>query len=298
MATNIQWTDLTINPWHLTKENGKHGGHWCRKISPGCLHCYSESTNQNPFFSFSSGIKFSGKPPDNWVLDEGILEKLLPTRPKKIFLGSMTDIFGEWVSARVLDKLFAWMALNHHHTFQILTKRADRMAAYLEDYQSGFDRAWHEIPEDIKSEWWEQESLPLVPQNIWVGASIEDQERQQERSPLLNQIHKEGWNTFYSVEPLLEKVDLQLLKYPTDWVIVGGESGLRSQARQCHLEWILDVINQCHSSKIPAFVKQLGTNPHWRNKLLRLQHIKGGNFLEFPECVQVREFPKAAVCTR
>lgn len=107
----ISWTDITANPIHLVREDGSNGGHFCNKVSPGCLHCYSESQNQSGYFSFASKLKYSGQAPDGLTFDDAVMEKLLKMRlGKKVFLCSMTDLFGEWVPDEWIDKAFAYMA--------------------------------------------------------------------------------------------------------------------------------------------------------------------------------------------
>ncbi|MEG3840466.1 DUF5131 family protein, partial [Microcoleus sp. herbarium14] len=119
----ISWTDITANPIHLIREDGSHGGHWCRKVSAGCSRCYSETQNQSNYFAFASHLPYAGQAPDNLIFEEAVMKKLLRMRsPKKVFLCSMTDLFGEWVPDEWIDKAFAYMALAKQHTFQILTK--------------------------------------------------------------------------------------------------------------------------------------------------------------------------------
>ncbi len=195
----------------------------------------------------------------------------------------------------------------------------------------------------------------IVPQNIWIGTSVEDQPRADERIPELLKIP--GRVRFLSVEPLLGQVDLREHLLPTlenvqkiyrgkepdypniQWIIVGGESG--SKARRCNVEWIRDIIKHCRRAKVPVFMKQLGTaacvdpcpycghpeashqmgrtvgcqhgdgseaNPicgcrkmkgeikhevGWPMAFHPIKHPKGGDPAEWPEDLQVREFPKA-----
>lgn len=130
--SNIQWTNITSNPIHLIREDGTHGGHWCEKISPGCANCYAETQNQSNYFKFASKKLYTGSPPENLIFDEKVMQELVKMRsPKKVFLGSMTDIFGKWVPDEWIDLIFAYMAIAPQHTFQILTKRPERMKEYL-----------------------------------------------------------------------------------------------------------------------------------------------------------------------
>lgn len=137
--SNIEWTNITANPIHLIREDGSHGGHWCHKVSSGCAKCYSETQNQSNYFKFASKLSYTGSAPDNLIFDEKVMQELIKMRsPKKVFLGSMTDIFGEWVLDAWLDRAFAYMAITSQHTFQILTKRPERMREYITDTHTPF----------------------------------------------------------------------------------------------------------------------------------------------------------------
>lgn len=131
-----------------------------------------------------------------------------------------------------------------------------------------------------------------IPHNVWVGASVEDQPRSDERIPQVLEIPAKL--RFLSVEPLLDDVKLHLPGI--DWVIVGGESGPR--ARPCNIEWIRSVIRQCETAAVPCFVKQVGSNAIRRGcptsltaDLLIFKHPKGGDPAEWPPDLRVREFP-------
>ncbi|MFN6559982.1 MAG: DUF5131 family protein [Nostoc sp. ChiSLP01] len=305
--TNIQWTDVTSNPIHLVKPDGSHGGHWCKKVSPGCANCYSEAQNNNGFFSFASHLEYVGDAPDNLIFDEEVCKKWLSWRkPKKIFVCSMTDLFGEWVENEWIDKVFGYMASAHWHTFHVLTKRPERAIAY-------FQR--HNLAQSIKdaSDLVCKPELPL--KNVWFGITCENQAMADKRIPLL--LETPAAVKWLSVEPILENIDLKFGSWDVDvdddttrsiyvpnennlvdWVVLGGESG--KNARSCHIVWVRSLVRQCQDASIPVFVKQLGSKP------LHIQYIerepkhkyrykisgnKGGKIQEFPEDLQIREFP-------
>lgn len=289
--TKIEWTDMTSNPIHLVKEDGKNGGHWCKKISEGCANCYAETQNQSNYFSFASHLRYAGEPPD-LILDEAVLQSWMKLKkPHKIFVCSMTDMFGDWISFEWIDKIFAYMKTASWHTFQILTKRPERMLEYFDDYRHDMG-ASHGIVN------WQggglavdlTKAFPLP--NVWLGTSIENH-NSSDRSQHLYKLHNRGWTTFYSVEPLLEKVELYLNHEKVDWVIIGGESG--KGARPCHYEWILDIVEQCQfgENPTPVFVKQLGTNYYQEGVSIKVKG-KGGDIHELPSKLQVREFPKVS----
>ncbi|MFM5935753.1 MAG: DUF5131 family protein [Dolichospermum sp.] len=283
--TKIEWTDMTSNPIHLVNKDGKNGGHWCRKISEGCLNCYAEAQNQSGFFSFASHLKYTGEAP-NLILDEVVLESWLKLKkPHKIFVCSMSDMFGEWIPEEWILKMFTYFRKCPQHTFQVLTKRPGRM----HDIVSRL--AWRTTEEGA---WTDYGSIAYLAKtgarplpNVWLGTSIENQKAADSRNLPLIRLNNLGWTTFYSVEPLIERVTLNLNSI--SWVIVGGESG--KGARPCHYEWILGVINQCQEADTPVFVKQLGSN-YWQEGASIKVKGKGGDIHELPTNLQLREFPK------
>jgi protein gp37 len=161
-------------------------------------------------------------------------------KPRKIFVGSMTDIFGEWVPEWMLFAILDAMA-NSVATFQILTKRPQRMSK-------------------VVAQWLRLYGRGMLPANIWVGTSAEDQQWYNERVKWLGRTLAQ--TRFVSLEPLLGPIELAGPARPNDhesvdWVIVGGESG--PNARPLQIEWIREISGQCKCYNIPLFVKQLGT---------------------------------------
>jgi protein gp37 len=179
-------------------------------------------------------------------------------KSKKIFVGSMTDLFGEWVPDTYIFDILSAMAKAPNQTFQILTKRPMIWCAIM--------------------------AREKLPDNIWLGISTEDQKRYDERWTWLIRIPAQI--RFLSIEPLLGPIQLENLQlYPINWVIIGGESG--PNARALDLAWIEDIIGQCRAANIPAFVKQLGSA--WAKA--PGNHSKGGVPDEWPEHLRVRMFP-------
>lgn len=278
--TAIQWTDVTDNI--LVVEGG---GWWCRKISPGCQNCYAAKLNQSDFFG-GNKLPYSGKPPA-LVLRTDIIDGWKRQRkPKKHFVCSMTDIFGEWVDQEMANTFLDGMCVQGH-VFQLLTKRP-------------------EIMRDRIISWLMARGYHSPPRSIWLGVSVEDQKRADERIPILLSIPAAV--RFLSVEPMLEAIDLHLPHRDApgpaiDWVIVGGESG--PNARPCNLDWVRGVIEQCEDVNVACFVKQLGSKPigkyfpgaPWSTERdLResgmIKHPKGGDPSEWSDDLRVREFPK------
>jgi protein gp37 len=291
MTTKIQWTDTTANPLKERAEKAlnrrsSNGGNYCVPISPGCANCYASALNAKGTRFGGNGRKFGVRKeghPEMW-LNLPMLRKWERIRkPRKIFVGSMTDIFGEWVPDWMIYCMLDAMA-NSKATFQLLTKRPERAFQVMKDWTSLYD---HNQP----------------PPNIWLGTSVEDQKRLDER--LICLIRTPAAVRFLSVEPLLGPTNLfdvdgptsvamngddpRNLLYPADmidWVIIGGESG--PNARPLELAWVEDILYQCKAANVPAFVKQLGT--HWAKVTLSADR-KGGDPAEWPAELRVRMFP-------
>ena len=293
--SSIQWTDATWNPVR-----------GCTKVSPGCAHCYAET-----FAERFRGVK--GHPYEQGfdlrLVPEKLIEPLSWKKPRRVFVNSMSDLFQEGVPDEFIDQVFAVMAMTPQHTYQVLTKRADRMRAYCADPHrpAAIDTAllW---AVSVANRSWKCLVQPNAPSgvegwpisNVWLGVSVENQHFADERIPLL--LQTPAAVRFISAEPLLGPLVLSCgywlecepgLNLPTlDWVIVGGESGHGS--RPCHTDWIANVVLQCARAGVPCFVKQLGSNGYQLPGGYPLRDRKGGDMGEWPEDLRVREFPKAA----
>lgn len=273
-SSAIEWTDATWNPIA-----------GCTPVSPGCTHCYAatmarrlEAMGQAKYRGTAerrgSVDVFTGR----INLDEAALE--IPLRwkkPKRIFVNSMSDLFHEDVPDAFIDRVFAVIALCDQHTFQVLTKRPTRMAEYLIGLSKSLARLRDACPTGWCLEW---NGIPLFGYpllNVWLGVSVEDQQRADERIPHL--VRCPAAIRFLSCEPLLGPLDLARWlstedetnpfgdegrrgEYPgpeIDWVIAGGESG--RGARPSHPEWVRLLRNQCQAAGVPFFFKQWG---EWR----------------------------------
>lgn len=244
-------------------------------------------------------------------LDEHALTTPLKwKKPRRVFVNSMSDLFHEGVPFEFVDRVFAVMALCPQHTFQVLTKRPERMAEYLNSANRSFrieGVGWGLIKRPIELAGW-----PLP--NVWLGASCENQEWADERIPHL--LACPAAVRFLSCEPLLGPIDLHWLgslccepsgeihmrdEYPhranygppLDWIIVGGESG--PGARPCDVAWIRSIVTRCRGAAVACFVKQLGSHVIRCGQRLYLRDPKGGDPAEWPEVLRIREFPGAAV---
>ncbi len=262
-ATAIQWTDATWNPVR-----------GCSRVSAGCENCYAEtiaarfSGPGQPYEGLATRV--NGHP--RWtntvrLVPEHLEDPLRWKRPRRIFVNSMSDLFHEDVPDSFLREVFSVMQRAHHHTFQVLTKRPERMRSFVRD--------WLRLTE-----------RDAMPPNIWLGITVEDQAAAEARIPLL--LATPAAVRFLSCEPLLEAVYLPDAAPLSGihWIIAGGESG--PHARRCPQVYIESLISQARENGIPCFVKQFGSvwakEQGWR-------HSHGGDPAEWPEYLRVREFP-------
>ncbi len=215
--TTIEWTDATWNPVR-----------GCDKISPGCAHCYAwmfaERFRGVPGHPYEQGF-------DLRLVPEKLAEPLTWTKPKVVFVNSMSDLFHKDVPDDYIVLVAEVMAAANWHTFQILTKRSERMRDLLQTQLAFAARRDH----------------------IWWGVSVENRQHGVPRIAHLQEA--DSAMAFLSIEPLLEDVgDLNLTGI--DWVIVGGESG--AGARPVQKTWVRDIRRQCRRSRVPFFFKQWG----------------------------------------
>lgn len=288
--TSIQWTDKTWTPLRAKRlDNGKVGVH-CVKVSAGCAHCYSETFNKRTLPNQGTGLPFThaSTAQVEVFIDEKILLQPLRWRtPKMVFVCSQTDLFAEFVDDWMIDRLLAVMALTPQHTYQILTKRPDRMRAHLSEpgrlmeiaedaCTVAFDASSKHGINDVAAVQWggdppvKLKTLPAWPlPNVWLGVSAENQETLK-RAWIL--CETPAAMRFVSLEPLLEPVDLNKLELLhagwrkeltigryLDWVIVGGESGPGS--RPFDVKWARHAVYQCRQAGVACFVKQMGSVP-------------------------------------
>jgi protein gp37 len=239
--SSIEWTDATWNPVR-----------GCTKISPGCKHCYAET-----FAERFRGVK--GHPYEQGfdlrLVPDKIGEPLRWRSPKMIFVNSMSDLFHDMVPDYYIGAVAKVMAKARWHTYQVLTKRSERLQNLLNT----------------------KLSFAAAQQHIWWGVSVEDKKY---GLPRIEDLQRTKATTrFLSVEPLLE--DLGTLDLSgIDWVIVGGESG--PGARPMKKEWVLSLRDQCKRNGVAFFFKQWGGV----RKALTGRCLEGKTHDEFPMRVQ------------
>jgi len=234
MATksSIEWTESTWNP--LTG---------CTKISPGCKHCYAERMAKRlqamgqP--NYRNGFKLT-------LHDHALEIPLHWKQPQMIFVNSMSDLFHEEVPLEFIQKVFDTMTKASWHTFQVLTKRSDKLL---------------ELDNEL-----------LWPENVWMGVSIENEDYTF-RTDHLRKTH--AVTKFLSLEPLLGPLEGLNLS-GIHWVIVGGESG--PGARPIQESWVISIRDQCLNANVPFFFKQWGGT----NKKKSGRELEGRTWDELP----------------
>lgn len=263
--SKIEWTQTTWNP-----TTG------CTKVSPGCDHCYAETFAE----------RFRGVPGHPY--EQGFDLKLWPERldlpkrwrqPRMIFVNSMSDLFHAQVPYGFVSQVWDTMRATPRHTYQILTKRPDRMARFAWRLAGAQADGLPEIGLPPS------EPMGILP-NVWLGTSVESQDYVERIQ------HLRGTPTvvrFLSLEPLLGPIDLLNVsgwRDEIDWVIAGGESG--HGARPCRLEWLEDLRDQCIECNVPFFLKQLGSV---LGRNLGCRDHKGGDMAAWPADLCMREMP-------
>jgi len=248
--SSIEWTDATWNPVR-----------GCTKISPGCKHCYAET-----FAERFRGVK--GHPYEQGfdlkLVPEKLCEPLRWRAPRMIFVNSMSDLFHERVPDGYIAAVAQVMVAASWHTYQVLTKRSERLRDLLNSRLGFAAKARH----------------------IWWGVSVEDRKY---GLPRIGHLQSASATVrFLSVEPLLEDLG-RIGLHNIHWVIVGGESG--PGARPMKREWVVSVRDQCRGSRVPFFFKQWGGV----RKGTAGRRLDGKTYDEFPSRVQ-GPIPDAAQC--
>ena len=310
--SKIAWTDAT---WPIV------GG--CTKVSEACQHCYAirecwrMAHNPNPKIS----SRYSGLVSKreiglaealNWTGSvrcpaERIDWPLKWREPRRIFVTSMGDLFHDEVPDDFIDRVFAVVALTPRHTYQVLTKRAARMVAYMTDPATPRRIADYmslgtiittpgaiDVDGATMARWFEN-GVPWPLPNTWLGVTAENQRRADERIPLL--LQAPAVVRFVSIEPLLGPVDLRRWLEPCgcgglcdssgpcpmaynarrlSWVIVGCESGPRR--RSTDLAWARSIKEQCQAAYVPLFIKQLEVD----GKIVHMPPLDGRVWAQFP----------------
>ena len=306
--SGIQWTTHTFNPWE-----------GCQRVSPGCQHCYAE--NRNHRFAGDDQAKVLWGPnaprrrtsaanwrkPLNWNQAAAVAGER-----HRVFCASLADVFEDRFELEEMRlEVFDLIRKTPYLDWLLLTKRPQNVGRMI---SASIDRTVT-APWDTREvcQWLQDWSDGQPPANVWLGTTVEDQQRADDRIHAL--LKTPARVRFLSCEPLLEQVDLGLAgRLPrTDhprinWVIVGGESG--AGARPFVLDWARNLLRQCRASGAAPFVKQLGAKPvgietmcdacsmglsvkHGPDCMGRaLRDPAGGDWDEWPADLRIREFPR------
>ena len=228
----IEWTERTWNPTA-----------GCSKVSAGCKNCYAEVMAKRlqaiGVKGYENGFEFS-------LVPDRLNEPLKRKKATVYFVNSMSDIFHHKMPENYLNKIFDVITKTPQHTYQILTKRADRMHEYFYN--------------------------KIIPENVWLGVTVENKKEGLPRIDYLRELKASV--LFLSVEPLLEDLGEINLKN-INWVIVGGESG--PKARPMEKEWVINIKNQCKNNHVAFFFKQWGT---WGSDKIKRNKKQNGKILE------------------
>ena len=323
----IEWTDATWNP--ITG---------CSVVSPGCTNCYAMrlAGTRLKHHPSRAGLTIDTKAGPVWNgevrLNEQWLDQPLRwSKPRMIFVCAHGDLFAEGVPDEWIDRVFAIMALAPRHAFQVLTKRPDRMREYLSAGPRNLRNAWlnsirpgalpvsiHEAFARISGDATdEHRSLydagkPAWPlPNVWLGVSVEDQTRADQRRAAMAALADMGWLTWVSYEPALGPVDWKGWEFAR-WIVSGGESG--DGARPTHPEWHRATRDFCAAHEIAFLFKQWGAwsafydrdvdDPDWRSTpkvdgqmglgATRFHNLAGGIGFHGERLVAVRNVGKKA----
>ncbi len=238
ISSKIEWTDATWNPVR-----------GCTKVSPGCAHCYAEVFAERfrgvPGHPYEQGF-------DLRLVPEKIIEPLTWSKPRMVFVNSMSDLFHPGVPTEYILLVVRLMAAANWHIYQVLTKRSDRLRQLLKTDLAFAARLPH----------------------IWWGVSVENRRHGLPRIRHLQESRPAV--AFLSLEPLLEDLG-QVDMNGISWVIVGGESG--AGARPMKTEWVIGIQRQCEAADIPFFFKQWGGV----HKKAAGRELNGRTFDELPK---------------
>lgn len=274
--TSIEWCstfheDGTVTPgstWNPIR--GQNARHTCARISPGCDNCYAATMTRRGLMGTAAIDYGAGETPNDPArLDEAaLLQPLRWKKPRKVFVCSMTDLFGAWVPDAWIMRIFGVMLLARRHTFIVLTKRPTRMRDVLRAWETRdlkrgaidallpgrLDTGINNIASRLPAEHQEmlrQLAEPILP-NVWAGVSIES-DRYAWRANVLREVPAAV--RWISAEPLLgglPSLDLAGI----DWLVAGGESG--PGARPMHPAWPRDLRDLCREAGVAFFFKQHG----------------------------------------
>lgn len=322
--TTISWTGETWNPTV-----------GCSRDNAECDHCFAMRVAHRGMDASHRGLtklrpRDSARPGVDWngtirLVPERLSKPLSWKKPRKVFVNSMSDLFHPGVPFEFVAAVFGVMAATRQHTYQVLTKRPARareffawLASTVEIVKDGDGEVRYCLMQAFKHGvlWKQHIDYPAWPlPNVHLGVSAG---RQETADKIWDLLHCPAAVHWVSMEPMLGPVDLMNLKvkdgvldalrgtvsvtekhgYSTPnrlrWVVPGGESG--AKARACDIAWIRDVLTQCAAAGVPAFCKQLGSNPVVTDdtgtaKRYPILDSKGEDWVAWPDDIKIRQYP-------
>jgi protein gp37 len=266
--TSIEW----VNGYEGRKAETWNPVTGCSKVSPGCKNCYAipiaRRLSKGGHAAYFGMTTQKGKGTPNWsgqvrLIPERIKQPLSWVKPRMCFVNSMSDLFHEDLPDADIDKILRVIDMADRHLFLVLTKRPERMQAVISKWISN-SFGYRHIP------------------NLWLGVSVEDQQRADERIHHL--LQTPAAVRFLSLEPMLEPIDLshplwKRIHPRIHWIIVGGESG--PGKRPFDPDWARSIRDQCHNAGVPFFMKQMNVNGRVSK-----------DPTEWPEDLRIRQYPK------
>ncbi|MDQ0792039.1 DUF5131 family protein [Streptomyces sp. B1I3] len=317
--SSIEWTEQTWNP-----TTG------CDRVSPGCDNCYALTMAKRLKGMGQAKYQTDGDPRTSGpgfgvaMHEDTLTDPLRWSKPRRVFVNSMSDLFHAKVTDDFIARVFAVMSLTPQHTYQLLTKRHARMRSLLSSahFRTACEKAEAELVSDsttpglprykreqYATQWWSNFAKPLP--NVWLGVSVENQKYADLRIPAL--LDTPAAVRFLSCEPLLGPVSLkQAVRtmgsehghgltasfvhangccdnrlHGIDWVIAGGESG--AGARPLQEAWVNELVSDAGGAGTAVFVKQLGSVWARENNA---SDTKGGKPDDWPVELRVREYPQ------
>lgn len=240
--TKIEWAEASWNPLRARRIDLEG-----RDVTdlPGLWsefdHCYAADSRAKV---------------EPFIDEKTLLQPLKWRKPRRIFVCSMTDLFGAWHTDQMIDRVFAVMARCPQHTFLVLTKRPERMTVWFSTSgHKNLDNTECTRSESINLNGLVDVEISKWPlPNVWLGVTAGNQQQADERIPLL--LHTPATKHFVSVEPMLGPVDLHPYLPRLNWIIAGGESG--HKARPSHPDWFRSLRDQCQAAGVQYFFKQWG----------------------------------------
>lgn len=225
VSTTIRWADKTWNPFVGCLGPNNDG--------QTCSYCYAAvfAERFRGTKAFPNGFTPTWHP-------ERLKEPKRLRKPTRIFTGSVTDMFGSWVSQEQFDQVMYEIQTNPHHTFYMLTKQPENIADKLQFETANFNT-----------------SLPFfVHSNLWIGATVDTQQRADQTLEPMMELTLNGWYTFVSIEPMLTAIAPLSIAW-ADWIIIGAMTGQNAKKYQPEKAWIQTIVDFAHAHRIPLFIK-------------------------------------------